>query len=63
DYFPYQMLLKSLNTMPAQLIKKMTPAYSFNFLKSKLDVTTLDDLDADWSGVTVGGLTRGMTLE
>ena len=63
DYFTYQMLLKSLNTMPAQLIKKMTPAYSFNFLKSKLDVTTLDDLDADWSGVTVGGLTRGMTLE
>ncbi|WP_295129672.1 transglycosylase domain-containing protein [Ruminococcus sp.] len=63
DLFTYQMLLKSLNTMPAQLIKKMTPAYSYNFLKNKLDITTLTESDADYSPVTVGGLSQGLTLE
>ncbi|MBR1863436.1 MAG: transglycosylase domain-containing protein [Ruminococcus sp.] len=61
--FTWQMLMRSLNTLPAQLIYRMTPAYSFNFLREKLDVTTLDEADSDYSGVTVGGLTNGMTLE
>ena len=63
NYFTYQMLLKSLNTMPAQLIEQMTPAYSYNFLKNKLDITTLADIDCDYSPVTVGGLTNGLRLE
>ena len=58
-----EMLTRSLNTLPAQLIKKMTPAYSYNFLKEKLDITTLADSDADYSPVTVGGLTNGTKLE
>lgn len=41
----------------------MTPAYSYNFLKEKLDITTLADSDADYSPVTVGGLTNGTKLE
>lgn len=63
NLFTYQMILKSLNTMPAQLIQKLTPAYSFNFLRDKLDITTLDEKDSDWSPVTVGGLTNGLNLE
>ena len=63
DMFTYQMLLKSLNTMPAQLIEKMTPAYSFNFLKSKLDISTLDDRDCNLAPVTVGAFTEGLHLD
>lgn len=40
----------------------MTPAYSYNFLKEKLDITTLADSDADYSPVTVGGLTMVLSL-
>ena len=63
DLFTFQMLQRSLNTMPAQLIKKMTPAYSYNFLKEKLDISTLTDSDIDYSPVTVGGMTKGTILE
>ena len=63
DLFTWQMLQRSLNTMPAQLVKKMTPAYSYNFLKEKLDVTTLTDKDISYSSMTVGGMNKGMTLE
>lgn len=63
NLFTFQMLQRSLNTMPAQLIKKMTPAYSYNFLKEKLDITTLADSDIDYSAVTVGGMTNGTILE
>jgi len=63
DLFTWQMLMRSLNTMPAQLIEKLTPSYSYNFLKEKLDISTLTELDADYSPVTVGGLTDGLKLE
>ncbi|MGN1113579.1 MAG: transglycosylase domain-containing protein [Oscillospiraceae bacterium] len=61
--FTWQMLERSLNTMPAQLIKKMSVAYSYNFLKEKLDISTLTDKDMDWSPVTVGGMTNGTILQ
>ena len=57
------MLMRSLNTLPAQLIEKMTPSYSYNFLKQKLDITTLADSDADYSPVTVCVLTNALNLE
>ncbi|MGN0594327.1 MAG: transglycosylase domain-containing protein [Hominimerdicola sp.] len=63
NMFTWQFLDKSLNTLPAQLIKKMTPAYSYNFLKESLDFTTLVDADANYSPVTVGGFTKGVKLE
>ena len=60
----WQMIMKSLNTAPAKLVQQMTPNYCYNFLKEKLDVTTLDEgFDNDYSGMTVGGLHRGMHLE
>lgn len=63
NYFTWQMLARSLNTAPAQLIEKMTPAYSYNFLKEKLDITTLVDSDINYSSVTVGGMTYGTHLK
>ncbi len=63
NYFTWQMLMRSLNTGPAQLIEQMTPAYSYNFLKEKLDFTTLTDSDVNYSPVTVGGFTNGTKLE
>lgn len=63
DLFTWQMLQRSLNTMPAQLIKKMTTTYSYNFLKEKLDISTLTEKDNAYSPVTVGGMTKGTILE
>lgn len=63
NLFTWEMLARSLNTLPAQLIEKMTPTYSYNFLKEKLDISTLDEADANYSAVTVGGLTNGLKLE
>jgi penicillin-binding protein 1A len=41
----------------------MTPEYCYNFLKEKLDITTLDEAgDASYSAMTVGGMTYGMHL-
>lgn len=63
--FPaWQMIAKSLNTAPAQLVQQMTPSYCFNFLREKLDITTLvDGYDNDYSGMTVGGLEDGLHLQ
>lgn len=65
DMFAWQMLAQSKNTAPAQLIKKLTPEYSFDFLKDKLGITTLDEKKDKhiYSGVTVGGLTNGLHLQ
>lgn len=60
----WQMLARSLNTAPAQLVQQMSPNYCYNFLREKLDVTTLvDGYDNDYSGMTVGGLRNGLHLE
>ncbi len=63
DLFTWQMLMRSLNTCPAQLIERMTPAYSYTFLKEKLDFTTLTESDINYAPVTVGGLTKGTKLQ
>lgn len=63
NLFTWQMLQRSLNTMPAQLIQEMTPAYSYNFLKEKLDISTLTDADVNYSPMTVGGMNKGTILE
>lgn len=63
DIPAWSMLARSLNTAPAQLVAQMTPEYCFNFLKEKLDITTLEDPDMGYSGMTVGGLTKGLHLQ
>lgn len=64
NYYPtYYMLQRSLNTAPAQIIQKLTPAYSYNFLVNKLHFTTLDPVaDVNYSPMTVGGMSNGTTL-
>lgn len=63
DLTTTEMLQRSLNTLPAQLVEKMTPAYSYSFLKDKLDLTSLEESDATYAPVTVGGFTNGTYLE
>lgn len=63
NLFTWQMLMRSLNTLPAQLVQKMTPAYSYNFLKEKLDITTLTQKDINYSPMTVGGMNQGIHLD
>lgn len=62
-YFPWQMLMRSLNTMPAQLVREMSTDYSYSFLRDKLDITTLQPADNDNSAMAVGGMTDGLHLE
>ena len=60
DIPAWKMLAKSLNTAPAKLVQQMTPSYCFNFLREKLDITTIiEGEDNNFSGMTVGGLTTG----
>ncbi len=63
NLFTWQMLMRSLNTAPAQLIQQMSTTYSYNFLKEKLDFSTLVEADDNYSPVTVGGFTNGVRLE
>lgn len=63
DLFTWQMLMRSLNTCPAQLVEKLTPAYCYTFLKEKLDMSTLVESDINYAPVTVGGFTYGTKLQ
>ena len=63
DLFTWQMLMRSLNTCPAQLVERLTPAYCYTFLKEKLDMSTLVESDINYAPVTVGGFTYGTRLQ
>lgn len=63
EYFTFQALQRSLNTVPAQLIEMETPEAVFQFLQNKFRVTTLNAYDADIAPLAVGALTDGMTLK
>lgn len=72
NYFIYDALRRSLNTVPAQLCRAETPLSVFNFVREKMGITTLVDSmvvegrtvsDIDLSPMTVGGLTQGITLK
>ena len=59
----WQMLMLSKNTAAAQLIDKLTTSYSLNFLKEKLDITSLHANDDIPSAMAVGGMTNGISLQ
>lgn len=64
----YQALEKSYNTVPAQLCQALTPQKVFEFATSKLRLDLCEDsgdghTDMDYSPLTVGALTYGVTLE
>ena len=58
-------IAQSLNTVPAQLAKMMTPQSCFDFLKDTLHITTLNESgegsDIGYSSMAVGGMYRGVT--
>ncbi len=61
-FFTYDALQRSLNTIPAQLVDQLTPKTIFDFMQNNMQITSLVAADADYSAMTVGGLTDGITL-
>ena len=55
-------LARSLNTVPARIIKEMIGAKtSYNYLTEKMGFTTLTDNDSDLARLSIGSLSYGMT--
>ena len=63
SYFTFQALQRSLNTIPAQLCEKETPQAVFDFVEKNMKITSLVESDIDYSPMTVGGLTQGISLK
>ncbi|MCL1829585.1 MAG: transglycosylase domain-containing protein [Oscillospiraceae bacterium] len=57
-----QALISSLNTVSAQIIDKLTPAVSFEFLENRLGVISLVPDDKDYAPLSLGQLTYGITV-
>jgi len=58
----YNAVRLSLNTISAQVLDKMTPQVSFDFLKNNLGVVSLVDADCDYAPLSLGQLTNGITV-
>ena len=56
-----EALQRSLNTVSAQILDKLTPRASYEFLKDKLGVTSLAESDCDYAPLALGQLTHGIT--
>ncbi len=56
---------QSLNTVAAQVCKRLTPQNCFDFMTKKLHITTLVEdgaqTDINFSSMSVGGMTKGVT--
>ena len=57
-----QALISSLNTVSAQILDKLTPAASYDFLTTRLGVTSLEESDCDYAPLALGQLTHGITV-
>lgn len=55
-------LRRSLNTVSAQILDKLTPQASYEFLINKLGVTSLTTSDCDYAPLALGQLTNGITV-
>ena len=58
----YQALQYSLNTVAAQIVDKLGPQTSYNYLSTKLGFTSLVPADADYAPMALGQLTNGVTV-
>ena len=54
-------LTASLNTVAAQIVDKLGPETSYNYLREKLGVTSLVPDDASYAPMALGQLTNGIT--
>lgn len=57
-----QALTSSINTVSAQILDKLTPSASYNYLKDRLGFTSLIDSDRDYAPLALGQLTNGATV-
>ena len=57
-----QALTSSLNTVSAQILDKLTPSVSYDYLTKRLGVTSLVDSDRDYAPLALGQLTNGITV-
>ena len=55
-------LQQSKNTVAAQIVDKLTPATSLEFLRTHLGVTSLVDADADYAAMALGQPSYGITV-
>ena len=55
-------LTSSINTVSAQILDKLTPAVSYNYLKERLGVESLLESDRDYAPLSLGQLTNGITV-
>ena len=58
----YQALQYSLNTVAAQIVDKLGPQTSYNFMTTKLGFESLVPADADYAPMALGQLTVGVTV-
>ena len=57
-----EALQHSLNTVAAQIVDKIGPATSYNYLQDKLGVTSLVPDDCSYAPMALGQLTNGITV-
>ncbi|PKM72493.1 MAG: hypothetical protein CVU91_08880 [Firmicutes bacterium HGW-Firmicutes-16] len=57
-----QALTSSINTVSAQILDKLTPSVSYDYLKDRLGVVSLIDSDRDYAPLALGQLTNGITV-
>ncbi len=55
-------LQKSKNTVSAQILDKLTPQTSYDFLKNRLGVTSMVEADCDYAPLALGEFTNGLTV-
>ena len=55
-------LQKSKNTVSAQIMDKLTPSASYDFLTSRLGIVSLIDADADYAALALGQPHYGITV-
>ena len=58
----YYALQRSLNTVAAQIVDKLTPQRAYDFLVTRLGVTSVVPADADYAPMALGQLTNGITV-
>lgn len=62
NVFTWDVLKKSLNTAAANMVEKLKPQTSYDFMTQKLHFTTLIPSDIDRSPMAVGALGNGVKL-
>lgn len=55
-------LINSLNTVSAQILDKLTPKVSYQYLTERLGVENLVESDCDYAPLSLGQLTNGITV-